>query len=217
MHKRIILTVVPLLATIVLAAPSARAGNWYVGGGAGAVFPRDTTYSGTNEDGPWKSTGENSPGYGLMLNGGYDFGGPKAELELGWRDTGLKSVTDHKKREVTGNTSALSVMANGLYSFLPQSSWHPFVGAGIGFARLATHMKDKDDGETMLNSSDWQFAYQGIAGLSYDISKSWAVNTQYRYFSTLDADYKDRDGGNKIKADYGTHAVLVGVTYAFGK
>lgn len=202
----------PFAALSLVAAAPAHA-EWYVGGNAGAVIQDDVTYKGNDPtDGPWSSKGTYDTGYGLMVNGGYDFGGPKAELELGYRNAGHKSLDGDS---ASGNSSSLSIMANGIYEFLPKSTWHPFLGAGIGMAQVSDDLKGSD-GRTKLNQSDWQFAYQGIVGVSYDLNKSWSANAQYRYFATLDPSFTDSDG-SKIKADYGTHNILAGLTYKFSK
>lgn len=193
---------------------AAQAGQWYVGGNVGAVIQNDTTYKGNDpSDGPWSNKGDFDTGYGLMANAGYDFGGPKAELEVAYRSAGNKSLQDSQTKSVNGDLSSLAIMANGIYEFLPKSSWHPFVGGGIGFANVSDDLKGAD-GRTYLSDNDWQFAYQAIAGVSYDINKSWAINAQYRYFATLDPSFTDSDG-NKAKMDYSNHNILAGLTYKF--
>lgn len=188
--------------------------QWYVGATAGAAFQDDPTFSNGSDV---SSKLHTDTGYGVTASGGYDFGGPKVELELGYRDNGASSRVssdDRRSQKTNGGTTSLSIMTNGLYSFLPNSSWHPFLGAGIGVARIAEDLKDSDG--TALKDDSWQFAYQGIAGVSYDVSRSWSVNTQYRYFATLDPSFRDGDG-NKGHGEYATHSVLLGLSYRFGK
>jgi len=204
-----------LLSALSLGCALPAQAQWYVGANAGAAFQDDPTF----RDGTTSSAKlHTDTGYAVTANGGYDFGGPKLELELGYRDTGISSRVDpddRRTKKSSGGTTSLSIMTNGLYSFLPNSSWHPFLGAGIGVARIDEHLKDTDD-SALVKDSTWQFAYQGIAGLSYDVSRSWAVNTQYRYFATLDPKFRTADG-TKVNGEYGTHAVMLGVSYRFGK
>lgn len=196
------------------AAVPAQAG-WYAGADAGVNIMQDESISGVdNSDGStWTDTSKNSTGYGLQMQGGYNFGGPKAELELGYRSNSLSSLKNGGGNS-SGDTTSLSVMANGIYQFLPKSKWHPFVGAGIGMAQIGADWSQ--GGRKVLDDSDLVFAYQGIAGIAYDLNKHWELKTQYRYFATQDATLTDTDGGS-VKTGYHSHSILAGFTYKFGK
>ena len=57
-------------------------------------------------------------------------------------------------------------MVNGYYHFLTGSPWTPYLGRGVG----AGHVAVSDAGilafgGATFSDSDWQFAYQGIAGV----------------------------------------------------
>ena len=202
-----------LTALAVLASPAAQA-QWYMGADAGVNIQSDEKFHGQDTDGStWSDKSGSRTGYAVQMHGGYDFGGPKAELELAYRGSGLKSLAEVNDGKVSGATTSLSVMANGVYQFLPQAKLHPFVGAGIGMARIGADWKK--DSERLIDDTAWTFAYQGFAGLAYDIDKNWDVTAQYRYFGTTDADLKSSDG-NKVNLGYHSHALLAGVTYKFG-
>lgn len=170
-------------AALTIAVPAVANAQWYIGADAGANYLQDTGVAGSDSD------------WGPVALGqvGYNFGGPKVEFEVGYRNN--------------DDISSWSTMVNGIYEFMPNSSWHPFVGAGIGWAWL-----DGDFAGTGAKNSDNQFAYQGIAGVSYDVNSNWALKAQYRYFATLDTDMgtaTDHD------AEYKNHSILVGFTYKF--
>lgn len=188
--------------------------QWYVGADGGVSLIHDEDISGKDTNGStWTDKSGSETGYAVQMHGGYDFGGPRAEVELGYRGSSLKSLAEVDGK-VSGETTSLSLMANGIYQFLPQSKWHPFVGAGVGMARVGADWKV--DGEDALSDTDWVFAYQGFAGVVYDIDKNWGVNAQYRYFATQDAKFTDTDG-QAVEFGFGSHAILVGLTYNFGK
>ena len=111
-------------------------------------------------------------------------------------------------------TSALSFMTNGVLSFLPNRSWHPFVGAGIGMSRISAEWKV--NGSKVVDDSDWVFAYQAFAGVSYDLTKNWELSAQYRYFATQDPEFSD-NSGDRFSGEYASHAILAGVSYKFAK
>jgi Outer membrane protein and related peptidoglycan-associated (lipo)proteins len=163
---------------LLIGLPAAANAQWYVGVDAGANYLEDPGVANTDSDWGWVGIGQV----------GYDFGGPKAEFEVGYRDN--------------DDINSLSTMINGIYSFLPNSAWHPFIGAGVGWAWL--------DGKYPGAGRDNQFAYQGLAGVAYDVSRNWALKAQYRYFATLDADF-----GPGSDAEYRNHSILVGLTYKF--
>lgn len=171
-------------AALTIAAPAVANAQWYVGLDAGANYMQDPGV--TNSDSSWGWVG--------LGQVGYNFGGPKVEFEVGYRDN--------------DDISSWSTMINGIYEFLPNSAWHPFIGAGIGWAWL-----DGDFSGAGAKNSDNQFAYQGIAGVSYDVDTNWALKAQYRYFATLDSDLGPN---NDHSAEYKNHSILVGFTYKFG-
>jgi len=207
------LVALAVIAPVSLSIGTANA-QWYMGADGGANFQQGEKLTGTNNDGStFTDKSGNKTGYGLQMHGGYDFGGPKVEMELGYRSGKLKSLAEVDGK-VTGDTTSLSIMTNGIYQFLPQSKWHPFVGAGIGMARIGTQWKI--DGDKVLDDTDWVFAYQAFTGLSYDIEKNWEISAQYRYFGTQDAKFSDSDGGS-VELGYHSHAILAGVAYKFSK
>ena len=194
---------------LTIAVPGTSQAQWYVGVDGGANILEDAKVS--------DQTGRTTPvgsktGYVLQMQGGYDFGGPKAEFEIGYRNSGLSNIADIN--DVGGHSSSLSFMTNGIYEFMPKASWHPFVGAGIGMARVSVRWKES--GTTSVKDSDWQFAYQAMTGISYDLTKNWGLKAQYRYFATLDPEFTSTDGDYNITSENHNHAFMLGLTYTFG-
>ena len=194
-------------AVAAVAAPSLAQAQWYVGVDAGASFLEDSkgktpgqTYK-TSYDTGWLTQG-------LV---GYAFGPWRVEGELSYRDNGVDKVSGSNAH---GSTSALATMFNGVYEFLPNASWHPFVGVGIGAANIDTGTV-RVNGTDSYKGDDWQFAYQAFAGVGYDVTRDVELKTQYRYFATAGADAKTIPGGAKIDGEYHDHAVLLGFVYKF--
>ncbi|ARJ64806.1 hypothetical protein WV31_03505 [Magnetospirillum sp. ME-1] len=199
-----------LLAAAVVAgtlAPVAAQAQWYVGLDAGAQFLQDSKNSGTGVSG-LKSESD----VGWLTQGvvGYGFGQWRVEGELSYRDSGISKVGGATG---SGSTTALAPMINGVYEFLPQSKWHPFVGLGVGTAYVDAG-KVKKNGADAYNGSDWQFAYQGFAGVGYDLTDNVELKAQYRYFATLDYETKTA-AGVKTESEYRDHGVLLGFVYKF--
>lgn len=197
------------LSGMLLGMPLAAQAQWYVGGDVGANFVNDahlTTSDGHSGDETLKT------GYVFNIQGGYDFKGPKLEAEIGYRRNAIDTIGEH--RPDGGHTSSLAFMGNALYEFLPNASWHPFLGAGIGVTRISADWEN--DGKAFVKDSDWQFAWQAMAGISYDIDANWGLRGQYRYFATHDPQFTNQDGAT-LDSQYKNHAVLIGTTYRFNR
>jgi len=194
-------------AAVATTMPTLAHAQWYVGVDAGASFLEENKLKAI--DGKHKTTSD----IGWLTQGqvGYAFGPWKVEGELSYRDNGVNKFDGAKAH---GSTTALATMANGIYEFLPDSKWHPFVGAGIGVANVDAG-KVSVGGVDRYKGDDWQFAYQGFAGVGYDVSRNVELKAQYRYFATLDYDTKSVANGSKIDNEYRDHALLVGFTYKF--
>jgi len=200
-----------LLAAAAVAAtmPTLAHAQWYVGVDAGASLLEENKLKAL--DGKHKA--ESDIGWLTQGQVGYAFGPWKVEGELSYRDNGLNKLDGNKTAH--GSTTALATMANGIYEFLPDSRWHPFVGVGIGAANVDAG-KVRVGNTEVYKGDDWQFAYQGFAGVGYDVSRNVELKAQYRYFATLDYDTKSTvNVGHKNDNEYRDHALLVGFTYKF--
>jgi OOP family OmpA-OmpF porin len=142
--------------------------NLSAGGGASVGVP--TT---TNMNTGWAAGG--------MV--GYDFVGPRVELEGLYRST-----TGTINSSVLGLTvanggltiSQTSIMANAYYDFMADQAFTPYIGAGAGIAFINTNL----GGGLNVNSSSTQFAYQYMMGVGYKITPSLRVNLEGRYYGT---------------------------------
>ncbi|MFD2234472.1 OmpA family protein [Phaeospirillum tilakii] len=198
-------------AAAVVAMPALAHAQWYVGADVGASFLEDNKTSSSSgashkvtSDTGWLAAGQ----------AGYAFGPWKVEGELSWRDNGVDKTDG---RAAHGSTTVIAPMVNGIYEFLPESRVHPFVGVGVGVANVDAGSVTVN-GTKVYHGDDWQFAYQGFAGVGVDVAHNVALKAQYRYFSTLDYDTKANvvAPGTRLSNEYHDHAVLVGFTYKFG-
>ncbi len=140
-------------------------------------------------------------GYALDGTVGHDFNPFRVEGELSWRNAEIdKHAINGRSTDVEGKVSSLGLMVNGWYDLHTASRWTPFIGGGIGGARIQTDYArtSKDD------KTDWVFAYQAGAGLGYKLNESTTLQAQYRYFTTEEAGIED-----------GVHNMTVGLRYRF--
>ena len=103
---------------------------------------------------------------------GYDFVGPRVELEGIYRQN--QANVGVPGTALNNQVGQLGIMANLLYDFMPASVITPYIGAGAGIAFV--------DGNSSLGST--QFAYQGILGVGWNIDTNFRVNLDGRYYGT---------------------------------
>jgi OmpA-OmpF porin, OOP family len=123
---------------------------------------------------------------------GYDFVGPRVELEGMYHDnTGSLSVNNLGSRGIDLNQT--TVMANLLYDFNAGGTLVPYVGVGAGVAFLNASLGGG-------SSSSTQFAYQAMVGVGYNIDPMFRINLEGRYFGTTSPNFSATEyaGGTPI-------------------
>jgi opacity protein-like surface antigen len=138
---------------------------------------------------------------------GYDFVGPfRSEVEYTWQKNDLDRLSyDNLYGNFNqGDLKTQAFMANGYYDVDTGSPWSPFIGVGLGIAKV-----DLNTPALPLGDNDSVFAYQFMAGVAYEISNNLSVDAQYRYFGTQDATIQD--------ADFSTSSndLMLGIRYTF--
>ncbi|MEZ5921226.1 MAG: P44/Msp2 family outer membrane protein [Parvularculaceae bacterium] len=201
--KRILLTALALLApnfAIGLAqaqTPSDRATGVYVRGGAGVSWAETVNQSLTYNPffvsiAPLDFERSTEFGNGLALSGAIGFQYARTRTELEYRRM-TPDVTGGFNRSTLGDTPfALSgdekftvqALMSNVYLDLPnQSPLTPYIGVGVGGARV----------ESQSGARDAAFAYQGRAGVELRISPKLSLGAEYVYFRTLDLVYGPAD------------------------
>jgi len=118
-------------------------------------------------------------GYSVGGVVGYDFVGPRVELEGMFRSNNGRGTANFGNvfSNTSGRIEQLSAMINVLYDFLPGATITPYVGAGAGIAFA-------DSGINGCSLCSTQFAYQGIVGVGWNIDQNFRVNLDARYYGT---------------------------------
>jgi len=180
----------------------------YLGLSGGANWMEDYDLAGGSDAG----TDTGWVGLGTF---GYRFGGGlRTELEAGWRDNDIDSISG--EMDASGDVTAKTLMINALYDFHNNSRLTPYLGAGVGIAKI------EFDGVTaasmmpvMIDDDDRMFAYQGIAGVSYALNDSVMLSTEYHYLDSDEPELTANDGTD-LDGEYQSHAVLIGLRWNFG-
>ena len=139
-------------------------------------------YIGAEGGGNWLLNSNNyNMDLGYAVGGviGYDFVGPRVELEGMFRSNNGTGTANFGNvfSNTRGRIEQLSVMANALYDFAPGAVITPYVGAGAGVAFV-----DPTINGCSLCST--QFAYQAILGLGWNVDQNFRVNLDGRYYGT---------------------------------
>lgn len=192
------------------AAAMAETNGWYVGAEGGV------NYMGKDKVDGGKAKFDLGPAFVGQV--GYGFGAVRTEAELGWRTNGVDKIEGLKAK---GDVSPLTLMGNVYYDIATGTPWTPYLGAGIGAAYLSADKVRLDNAavDYRIDDSNTVFAYQGIAGVEYALNDNLSIKGDYRYLATTEGKFKTKgalSGGEKVKYDYESHAIMVGFTYKFG-
>jgi OmpA-OmpF porin, OOP family len=163
--KKVLLAAAAVMALPAIAeAQDVQQPGVYIGVEGGLNWMFNTTILGTNV----------TPQTGWALGGkiGYDFIGPRVELEGIYRQN--QNGQFFGNRAITGQISQVGAMANFLYDFNATGTIVPYIGAGAGVGFV--------DSDTNLGST--VFAFQGILGLGYNFSPNLRFNLDGRYYGT---------------------------------
>ncbi|SJZ87476.1 OmpA family protein [Enhydrobacter aerosaccus] len=188
------------LIALPLAAANAQS-DWFTPGPTNPGF-----YIGAEGGLNWLLTSgsyQSQTGYAVGGKVGYDFVGPRLELESIYRNNQSSGYVlfPGGTAWVNGQINDLSVMANALYDFLPGAIVTPYIGAGLGIAFLDPSVSA---GCTMCNT---QFAYQGMIGIGFKATPNIRIDLEGRYYGTTNP---NTFNNNNI-------SLLLGVSYKFGQ
>jgi outer membrane protein OmpA-like peptidoglycan-associated protein len=170
--------------------------GFYVGAGGGAEWLLGTT---TSPNGQQISS---STGWAVGGKAGYDFVGPRAELEVSYGQA-YPNISI-PGTAINGKAGQLTAMANLLYDFMPSSLITPYVGAGAGVGFV--------DSNSSLGST--VFAFQGMIGLAYNVTPQFRLGIEGRYLGTTQPSVNVPGIGN-VTYNNNNILALVGFTYKF--
>jgi len=109
-----------------------------------------------------------------------------------------------------GDVHAWSAMANLFYDFNRGGALEPYIGVGVGGARVngSAH-----DGLASFEGEDTVFAWQAMVGVAVGITQQLDLDIGYRFFAADDIAWDD--GTVVGSTDYEHEALTVGLRYQF--
>jgi OOP family OmpA-OmpF porin len=226
-----------LLATTALAllagAQSAQAGELYISVFGGANFLVNS--SGPTDDesgvGAWSTDADTGFLVGAAVGTHLDkwVKGLRVELEASYRRNDVrgdwKEVSeggDSSGGSIDGNMSTFAIMANAWYDIDIGNKVRPYVGGGVGWARVhgdirftqltsSGHPTTPTSHTSILRDHDG-FAWQLGAGFHYEVAPNVDVGVGYRYFNgpNINGVFENESNGGTI--DNNSHSVMVDLT-----
>jgi len=190
-------------ATIAQAAQSAKnANSIYAGvsGGISLVPDITATQAGVSSE--------------LETDAGFRFGGVIGyKWAFGLRGEGEISYVQNNNDQldgipVDGDISGFAFMANAWYDIDTGTNWIPYLGGGVGVARVSADVSFA--GIEIADDSDTVFAWQIGGGVGYEVSPGIVVSADYRYLATTDPEFEDALGA-KFDAEYSSHNIMISV------
>ena len=154
-------------------------------------------------------------GYNIGARGGYQLAPWRFEEEYSYRRNDVAGISTICTNGVSGNRHTHSIMTNVLYDFTTGWPMTPHIGVGIGAMDVFDGLKVPSRG-LVFNDSSWQFAYQAIAGLRYDINPVLALDLDYRYLATTELTFRIPNTSLHYRTGANTNNFVASLTYRFG-
>lgn len=193
-----------------LAASASSDQGFYLGGNLGVNLPGNAEY----EDATNTNTLDSDAGFAGAVSGGYQFSNNwRVQGEFGARLNSVSDITGTGAAAPDGNVNVYSVMADAIYGIPTGTKFTPYIGAGAGVAFVNANSVSTILGSN-IDDTDTVFAYQGIAGIEYDVTPSLKAGLDYKYFRTANTSFTSAAAVD-VDGEYEDHTVTVGLRYIF--
>jgi len=165
--------------------------GWYLRGDVGYRWNSGGPSSGNVTTEKYTTSFDGSAGFG------YKYQWFRADLVYDRSSPTRVSATttiSTNQPQLTAKISSQTVLANAYVDFGTWGGFTPYVGAGVGIARLKS-VDYVDTANSPSNNvtgvtgpgSQQNFAWAAMAGVAYQVAPSWVLDVGYRYLSMGDA------------------------------
>ncbi len=218
-------------AAFASAGLAANAEGWYTRADAQYSFDGKVDHDAiASQAGKLAGDSEVNESYGGGLGFGYGFSnGLRFEAALGYR-AGDLDATRLISGTLPGTTvnprgyaAVTDLMLNGIYDFNSDGTVQPYIGAGIGGARIKAKVANRVTGTgSNLNARNGfsdeatGIAYQALAGIGFQMTERLALDLGYKFFVAEDLDFAGNHGRAGYTVDYQDHVASLGLRFQFG-
>jgi OmpA-OmpF porin, OOP family len=158
-----------------------------------------------------------NPGFNAGVRLGYEWGPWRLEEEYSYRQNNVPSnfsLFGVPISGISGNRHTNSIMTNVLYDFTVGWPITPHFGFGVGAVQISDGVRLPGIGQ-FINDSTWQFGYQGIAGIRYNLSPSFTLDLDYRYLATTQPTFRLLNTNIRYRSGYNTNNFVASLIYRF--
>lgn len=182
----------------------------------GLVVPQEADVDFDNGIDSGSGTLEFDNGFSIGAAVGYNWSGPRFEVEISYRSfeaSKLKEITLNgvKEPDETGSIdfSLFTVFGNVLYEIATDSPFTPYLGIGLGVGFVEASPSGTTADYIGSGGDDAVFAYQGIIGSKMQLSDGTSAFVDYRYLGTSEVAIEDTSGS------LATHNINAGFMFSF--
>jgi OmpA-OmpF porin, OOP family len=227
--KTVLLGTVAALA-IGGSANAAHLRGWYIGleGGANWVQDFDVQYfrgpTGGATTFTLLGTFEMDTGWAGIATIGYGFGDHwRVELEGGYRHNEVdqfRTVTGPSTTTpIIGELSEWTIMANVVYDLMLTSRFGLSLGVGAGADHAQFENRPQPpNSSNNFDDGEWNFAYQGLVGLNYSLTRRAQLGLNYRYLRVSEPEWHGTAPGPDFlrfeSEDLSKHTLTLALRYA---
>lgn len=147
-----------------------------------------------------------------FYDGGFD-APVRLEIEAAFRADGkynerytIEGIRTDEKYEI----GVTSIFANAYFDLYNQTDFAPYIGGGVGAARIKGKVTAAGWYNGSASVSSWDFAWNVGAGVAYNLTPTVALDLGYRY-----ADFGTLTFSNVDLIDVTGHEVLLGGRFTF--
>lgn len=194
-------------------ARSAEASDFYVSAGVGAAYTPNGSLEGPGGE-VWFDLGrpvgslalgmERDSGWRFELDGSYRFN----DAEVVFFEDGSPDL----QSDADSRISALSLALNAIHEWETQLGVRPYLGAGVGGARIDYEISEYFSGERMLDDEDRALVYQLVAGFGLEVTRRLDLLVDYRYWHAPDVGLQAVDGA-AVETEYRIHSAMLNLRY----
>lgn len=202
---------VGLLAIAVLAwsvcATQVSAQTYYVGLRGGYVQPHDRDleiFGAPAEDVGFAAAPMAGAAFGFASHDGW-----RLEGELSWLRSNIDTIGGVA---AGGDAEIWAAMANLYYGIDTGSAVTPYLGGGVGAARVS--LTDVVAAGGTVDDADTVLAWQVAVGVDFPLSDTMALSLEYRYF-VADGMRFDVVGGGRAAMDFRGSSAVAGLRFGF--
>lgn len=206
--RRVLPAMVLAALCMIAGATDAVAQTYYFGLRGGYNYPHEgqvLTGGVSGLDATLDPAGTAALAFGFEWIDGWRFEG-----EASWRRSEFDSIADVPVDD--GRMEVYATMFNVYYGFRKDATVNPYLGGGIGWARLS--VGDLVVGGTTVDDFGSSLAWQGIAGVDFTLSPSWKLSLDYRYFVVEEVKLTD-SLQLPFKTDYQASTAMLGLRVGF--